>query len=576
LPHSCSDPLRIGVVCSSEVLEDWQARSLRHLLLVEHAEVSLIVLSPTILCSGAGVPRRGSAWLLFENRWVRRRSRALQRAGQSLLSEEIRVCQAGSDAATYSQAMARIRAQKLDVIVHLDPWSTPVFELDSAARLGLVHFSIGGMDAPASPPCFWPMYGGRELTVVTMWHRSSNMARALRRGTLRTLSYSYVRNLDSALYSLVDWPAQAVRTLRGDIEIAADAETYPDSELAGSLPSMLQMVRFFLLTIWHGAKLVAELLTLEEIWSIGISRHAIRKVLSDPDALIADVEWLPELAKGDFLADPFALRRGEQLSILAERFDWRAGTGSLVALQMQDSGAMVVSETDISTASAHMAYPYLVEHKGQIYCIPDTAEELKVSLYRAVEFPYQWERVKTLVSGIAARDATVFRHGGRWWLFCSARDPGSPTYLRARESGAFNTLYIWHANDLLGPWKSHVGNAVKTDVRSSRPAGTPFRHKGDLFRPAQDCSGTYGGAVSINRVTRLSPTEFAEQQVCVLRPRGDSRYPQGLHTLSRAGNWTFIDGKRSVVSWRPLARLVLSGIGAVRLRATYAVRLAQH
>ena len=41
--------------------------------------------------------------------------------------------------------------------------------------------------------------------------------------------------------------------------------------------------------------------------------------------------------------------------------------------------------------------------------------------------------------------------------------------------------------------------AVKTDVRSARPAGTPFVYQGELYRPAQDCSRTYGGSIVIHR-----------------------------------------------------------------------------
>ncbi len=36
---------------------------------------------------------------------------------------------------------------------------------------------------------------------------------------------------------------------------------------------------------------------------------------------------------------------------------------------------------------------------------------------------------------------------------------------------------------------------------------------GALYRPAQDCSVTYGGAVVINRIDRLTPEEFSEQPV---------------------------------------------------------------
>ena len=106
-------------------------------------------------------------------------------------------------------------------------------------------------------------------------------------------------------------------------------------------------------------------------------------------------------------------------------------------------------------------------------------------------------------------------------------------------------LFIFHSYELHGPWEPHAVNPVKCDLRSSRPGGTPFMGEdGALYRPAQDCSRVYGGAVVINRVTRLTPDEFQEEAAAHLRADRAGPCPDGLHTLSAAGNLTLIDGKR--------------------------------
>src|SRR6185369_10054576 len=106
---------------------------------------------------------------------------------------------------------------------------------------------------------------------------------------------------------------------------------------------------------------------------------------------------------------------------------------------------------------------------------------------------------------------------------------------------------------LAGPWRPHRRSPVKFDVRSARPAGTPFEHGGQIFRPSQDCSETYGGAIRINRILRLTAEEFDEETVAVLRPDANGPYPAGLHTLSAFDEWTLIDGKRRRwrLPWRP-------------------------
>ena len=85
---------------------------------------------------------------------------------------------------------------------------------------------------------------------------------------------------------------------------------------------------------------------------------------------------------------------------------------------------------------------------------------------------------------------------------------------------------------------------MKIDIRSSRPAGTPFIHEDQLFRPAQDCSKTYGGRIVLNRIKTLTISQFEEESVCFVEPQRDSLYPDGVHTISSAGGVTIIDGKR--------------------------------
>jgi hypothetical protein len=95
---------------------------------------------------------------------------------------------------------------------------------------------------------------------------------------------------------------------------------------------------------------------------------------------------------------------------------------------------------------------------------------------------------------------------------------------------------------------------VKTDVRSSRPAGTPFYHDEHFYRPAQDCAVTYGDSIRINRIVRLTPTEFSEEPVARIRPPAGSPYTQGFHTLSAGGDITVVDGRQDVVNLQAAAR----------------------
>jgi hypothetical protein len=170
--------------------------------------------------------------------------------------------------------------------------------------------------------------------------------------------------------------------------------------------------------------------------------------------------------------------------------------------------------------------------------MPESGQAKAIYLYQAVDFPYTWKRVHTILENCEAVDGTLLFYSGRWWLFCTSR---------SGEYRSFNShLSIWTASDLFGEWHEHPKNPVKIDIRSARPAGGFFSVGKDLFRPAQDCSMSYGGAITINRVDKLSVSDFHETVVGTIRPPV-GRYNEGIHTLSSDEGLHIVDIKRYVL-----------------------------
>ena len=265
-------------------------------------------------------------------------------------------------------------------------------------------------------------------------------------------------------------------------------------------------------------------------WNIGVADAPIQAFLTPGHQ--PTVRFLDLPLDGGYFADPFGVAHGTTLTILCEAFDDRAWQGAIVALRVVDgrcAGPPVVVLAD----EHHMSYPYLVEEAGTMYCVPERSEAREVALYAAVEFPTRWIKTAVLLADIQAVDSTVFRHDGLWWL----------AYTDVAV-GMTDNLSLCYAERLRGPWQPHRRNPVKRDLGSARPGGTPFVHDGQLYRPAQDCSATYGGRVVINRVTRLSPDEFAEEFATTVEPDAAGPFPGALHTLTAAGRFTLVDGRR--------------------------------
>jgi hypothetical protein len=146
-----------------------------------------------------------------------------------------------------------------------------------------------------------------------------------------------------------------------------------------------------------------------------------------------------------------------------------------------------------------------------------------------VDFPLRWKRERVLVDGVFCADATVTRHADRWWMFANSCVEGAEIH---------DELHLFSADRLLGDWKPHRRNPVKSDVRGARPAGNLFVHEGALYRPAQVCAPIYGAGIALNRVLRLDDDAFAEEEARRIVPSGGML---GMHTINRAGTLSVSD-----------------------------------
>ncbi|MBO6727367.1 MAG: hypothetical protein JJ911_17050 [Rhizobiaceae bacterium] len=243
-------------------------------------------------------------------------------------------------------------------------------------------------------------------------------------------------------------------------------------------------------------------------------------------------QWQVLADPGDhFYADPFPCFRDGRDYLFFEDLDHKTDKGVISVVAFGDDGkpgeARVVLEEPW-----HLSYPFLIQEEGEIYMIPEASLSGEISIYRAIDFPLGWRKEAVLVSGVEAADATVIRHGGRYWMFAVVRDG---------IGGYSDTLAIWHAPALFGPWTAHQGNPLLVDDRTARPAGNMVVRDGVLWRPVQDCRNGYGAALGLARVDKLNTRSFEQTVETVLRPNAE--WPgRKLHTLNSNGRIETIDG----------------------------------
>lgn len=389
-------------------------------------------------------------------------------------------------------------------------------------------------------PFFREVYEAEDVTeaaLLALEARGGNPA-ILEQGCFRTEKRSYVENRDHVLDSIAEWPALVCRRLACQ---GGDPAPRPTQAVRPDTPACHpQLLRFWARIARRRFNFAWERLFRHPQWNIGVLPVSVAALLCEGNYADSSIEWFPLKDRKTFLADPFAILRNDTIKVFCESFEYRSGKGHICTLDYSNHRFTRQPEPAIDLP-VHLSYPFVIEDAGQIYCIPEASAADEVALFRAVEVPHKWSKVAVLVEHFGGVDPTVFRYDGRWWLMCTEK---------GRD--ADGKLSIWHAADLLGPWTPHARNPVKTDVRSARPGGVPFVHEGVLYRPAQDCSKTYGWRIVIQRVKSLTPSEFVEEAATVLEASADSPFPLGRHTLTPVGKVVLIDGHRKVFVWRAL------------------------
>ena len=265
-------------------------------------------------------------------------------------------------------------------------------------------------------------------------------------------------------------------------------------------------------------------------WRVGWRLHDGPGVLERGD--LGGTGWNVLADPGrSFFADPFPVTWQGRTAVFVEELDHRVGKGVISAIPFGPDGP-TGGPVPVLEEPWHLSYPFVMEHAGELYLIPESSLTRNLWIYRCTRFPDRWERIGTLIEGIEASDATLFRHGGRWWMTSCTREGAG---------GFSDTLSIHHADDLFGPWTAHAHHPALVDVSAARPAGRVVARDGRLWRPVQDCSRGYGRALALCEIEDLSPERFRQTVRHRIGP-GPLWPGRALHTLNRAGRLECIDG----------------------------------
>jgi glycosyltransferase involved in cell wall biosynthesis len=303
------------------------------------------------------------------------------------------------------------------------------------------------------------------------------------------------------------------------------------------------------------------------VWSIGIYTGDSPLALAPAPGIVNPILGPQDVTDEDasFVADPFMIPVDGTwhmfFEVMVRRGRRKRG---VIGHATSPDGLCWSYQGIVLEEPFHLSYPHVFQDGDDVYLIPECREAGAIRLYRGDPFPDRWVHVADLVRAPVLLDASIFRRDGRWWMFAETSPAMSD-----------DTLALFHAPDLLGPWVEHPRSPVVTrNPHAARPGGRVLSLPDRLLRFAQGCSPAYGLDVKAFEVTRLSETEYEEREIegnPLLAGTGSGWNRDGMHQIDAHplpdGRWiACVDGHyRTLVRPREIA-----------LRLSSALRLWEH
>ena len=283
----------------------------------------------------------------------------------------------------------------------------------------------------------------------------------------------------------------------------------------------------------------------ENVWSI-----AVCEIDSPSELASADLQPILTAASATdvpalFVADPFLIEVDATWYLFMEVMNKSTWQGDIAVATSRNRRDWEYQQV-VLDEPFHMSYPFVFAWDGAIYMVPESEAIDQVRLYRATRFPTEWELDTVLLRDRSLADATLFLEAGTWWMFAGRPDP-------------HDTLRLFHASDLRGPWQEHVASPIVAhDPNSARPGGRVVSWNGSLYRLGQDCDPRYGNALRAFAIQEITQQRYRESDRPIELLRSGEAFwnPAGMHHADlhflANGRWmAAVDGHRKewIIGW---------------------------
>jgi hypothetical protein len=439
----------------------------------------------------------------------------------------------------------RIINSELDLLLH-DGNAPLQKELLTTIKHGVWSYSIGEDPTNLNQPAgYWEMFKNKPETCVLLKRLTANLTQyqTLYRSYSATNYMSFIDNTNAVYWKALSFAPRKLEELYKDggvqferlVQQANEKPHYFSNE-ENLEPTTRQQLSLISKKIIQKLKLVCELKLFNKQWSL---LYCI-----EPELSSSFTHYKKITPPNDrFWADPHVIYQNNTYYIFIEEYIYNEKKGHISVIKMNEKGEYQ-QPIPVLNKDHHLSYPFVFEHDGDYYMIPETAKNKTIELYKSSNFPFDWQWQMNLMENVTAVDTTLYFDNGKWWMFVNLVENDGASSL--------DELYLFYSDHFQSnQWHPHKKNPIVSDIKNARPAGAIFLMNNKVYRPAQNCSHRYGYGFNINRIERLNDIEFEEELITSVKPNWEKDL-LATHTFSKVNRLHVIDGLRKKLKW-PLA-----------------------
>lgn len=263
-------------------------------------------------------------------------------------------------------------------------------------------------------------------------------------------------------------------------------------------------------------------------WDLAFFEEA--KLQSVVDGDYSSVHWMKYKDRSRWFADPFILSvENDTITVLVEELSYSLNKGRIAKLVVDRNTWELIEMKIILELPTHLSFPMIFRQKDNIIIIPENSASGK-----SVAYLYNPLDDSMTPHGIVCddpiTDATILKVENKYYMLATAVP---------EPNGNEMLVYSFDPDSL----KASKIKTVSFDRPIARNAGSPFNHRGTIYRPAQDCDGAYGKGVVLQKVNYNNSTgDLIFTDEGLIYPFSFN-YHLGLHTLNTHDGMCVIDGR---------------------------------